>query len=210
MDHIGSILIGTASGAHRTRDGPTRGRQGRNEVRLVLDGGVDRRCAEKLRELESDIPTPFDLAEFCACLERRRGRAIRLIPITTRPQAPCGVCIVSAEVDYIYHERGTSALHQAHIVLHEIAHMLLDHDGGVSVRDDLALTLTPDLNPALVQLMLGRATYTAVEEREAEMLASLILERAHRPTEPRLQVVSEVAEILDRVDHTWGRGRRGA
>jgi hypothetical protein len=76
-----------------------------------------------------------------------------------------------------FYDPGTSPLHAEHIVLHEVAHILSGHDGA---RDGFA-RLVPDLDPATVRRMLGRAGYPSAQEREAEMMASLIRARSARP-----------------------------
>jgi hypothetical protein len=138
----------------------------------VRRAGGKGRHAALVREL--DIPAPFDLDEFVAGLERQRHRPIRLSPFSSGPGVPCGLWIGTAEADYIYHEQGTTPYHQTHIALHELAHMLLDHRGATQVWEKLVNLLMPDVDPQLVQLILGRSMYSTEEERDAETLASLI------------------------------------
>jgi hypothetical protein len=173
----------------------------------VLSGGVKQRFRALAREIE--IPMPFDLTDFCARLERQRGRIIRLFPITSMG-AVSGVWVSTAEADYIYYEAGTTRLHRTHIVLHEIAHMLLGHKGGAWIRDDIAQLLAPALSDSLVQLILGRGAYTSAEERDAEVMASLILHHAARAVAPAPVTRPDVAAAIDLIDRAWGRGRRGA
>lgn len=133
------------------------------------------RYAAIVRDL--DIPSPFDLKEFAARLERQRNRPIRLRPVSFAVGAPCGLWIGTADVDYVFYEQDTSPFHRNFIALHELAHMLLGHC-GLSAWQSLAHRIAPDISPALVRLMLGRSGYSSPEEQEAETLASLILDRA--------------------------------
>lgn len=133
------------------------------------------RHAAMIREL--DIPTPFDLGEFALRLERKRNRPIRLCPFRSGPGVPCGAWIATAEADYVYYEQGTTRFHANLIALHEIAHILLGHD-GLPPWQHLARRVAPDVHPALVRLILSRSAYVSPEERDAETLASLILDRA--------------------------------
>ena len=126
---------------------------------------------------ELDIPVPFDLGEFTTRLERQRNRPIRLCPFRSGPGVPCGVWIATASADYIYHEQGTTPFHVSLIVLHEIAHMLLGHQ-GLPAWQHLARQVAPDVHPGLVRFLLGRSAYALPEEREAETLASRMLDRA--------------------------------
>jgi hypothetical protein len=133
------------------------------------------RHAAIIRDL--DIPSPFDLTEFAARLERQRNRPIRLRPVSFAAGAPCGLWIGTADADYVFYEQGTTPFHRSFIALHELAHMLLGHR-GLPAWQGLARRVAPDISPALVRLMLGRSGYSSPEEREAETLASFILDRA--------------------------------
>ncbi len=125
-----------------------------------------------VRDLQ--VPVPFDLGQFVAGLEAQRGRPIRLRPVSFGPGGLCGLWIGTAGADYIYHEAGTTPFHATHIAVHELAHMLLDHR-STAAWDQLISLLAPDVDQALIQLILGRSAHSTVEEREAETLASLIL-----------------------------------
>ncbi|HTR90381.1 MAG TPA: hypothetical protein VMI73_01425 [Trebonia sp.] len=113
---------------------------------------------------ELDIPVPFDLVEFTARLERRRSRPILLRPFTAAAGMPSGLWIGTDTADYIYYEQGTTPFHRALIVLHEMAHMLLNHR-GMGGWEGFASQLAPDVHPSLVRLILGRFGYAEPEER---------------------------------------------
>lgn len=132
-----------------------------------------RRCAVIARGLA--IPRPFDLDQFLAQLAARRNRRIVLRPFAPGPGTPCGLWIATADADYVFHAAGTTPWHQTHIKMHEIAHMLLGHGCGTGAWQSLAGVLAPDVDPAMVRLILGRTSYSTAEERDAETLASLIL-----------------------------------
>jgi hypothetical protein len=53
---------------------------------------------------------------------------------------------------------------------------------------------------------MGRTSYSAVEEQEAEMIASLVLDRVELRAAPRYVVSdSEVAAVIGRLESTLGR-----
>jgi hypothetical protein len=85
--------------------------------------------------------------------------------------------------------------------------MLLCHCGGPWSRGDLAQLLAPGLGDGIARLMLGRSAYTSAEEQDAEVMASLFLERATRPAAwpPRTQ--SEITAVPDPPEHERGLGR---
>ncbi|MEJ2854225.1 MULTISPECIES: hypothetical protein [unclassified Saccharothrix] len=133
-----------------------------------------RRHAALLRELPT--PVPFDVGPLCRAVADARGRPIRLIPVAGLTGV-CGLWIATDTTDLIFHESDTTPPHRDHIVLHELAHVLCDHYPASVSLAERARLLLPDLDPALVQRVLGRAGYSTAEEREAELLASLIRQR---------------------------------
>ena len=134
-----------------------------------------RRCLARLRDLP--LPAPFDVHELCARVAARRGRPIRLLPVAGLTGV-CGLWIATDTTDLICYERDTTRPHQDHIILHELSHVLCDHYPVTLPGEDRTSALFPDLDPAMVRAVLGRAGYAAEEEREAETLASLIRQRA--------------------------------
>lgn len=140
------------------------------------------------------LPDPFDVGELCRAVGERRGRPIVLAPLTTTG-GPCGLWLKTADLDFIFHETGTSALHQNHIVLHELGHVLLDQHQAESLDDEMIRQLFPDLDPAAVRSALGRTRYTAVEEQEAEVFAHLVLARV-RPVERVPEAEGPIGDVL--------------
>ena len=165
---------------------------------------AERRCAAIAAEL--DIPQPFDFDEFLAMVETRRGKKIHLHPFRSGQGLPCGLWIGTDSADHVFHEEGTSGWHQMQIIMHELAHMLLGHE-GTGAWDSMARLLAPDVSPTLVRLVLGRAAYDTIEERQAEILASLILARAV-PAPRELAVGEGTAAMMNRLVQMWGNGRR--
>lgn len=133
-----------------------------------------RRCLARLRDLP--LPAPFDVHELCQRVAARRGRPIRLLPVAGLTGV-CGLWIATGTTDLICYERDTTRPHQDHIILHELSHVLCHHYPVTTPGHDTS-ALFPDLDPAMVRAVLGRAGYAAAEEREAETLASLIRQRA--------------------------------
>src|SRR3954451_1373115 len=143
---------------------------------LTAMEGLRRRCERRLRGIR--IPEPFDLDAFCAEVAHRRNRPLHRTAVPgLRSGAPCGLWIGTATADHVFYDPGTSPLHAEHIVLHELAHILSGHSGA----DGALARLFPDLDPGTVHRVLGRVSYTTAQEREAEMMASLIRGRSARP-----------------------------
>lgn len=170
---------------------------------------VTRRCLSLIRTL--DISESLDFTEFCNRLERRRGRAIQLIPITV-PQALCGMWIKAPTIDYIFYMRSASPLHQKHIVLHEFGHMLFEHEDAPLLETSVAAQLMPDLSPQLVDKMLHRSAFNSdsVAEREAEAFADLTalrLNRSNRASESTQDVRPEVRNIIARIERALSNSK---
>jgi hypothetical protein len=97
---------------------------------------------------------------------------------------PCGLWLSTAEADYVFHQVATSPLHQEHIILHELAHMIFDHAAIRGPTEELRTRLLPALDPEMVATILARTSYTSEQEQEAETLADLIGGRARRRQVP--------------------------
>ena len=82
--------------------------------------------------------------------------------------------------DVIWHPP-TTALHATHIVLHEVGHILCEHVGVRLLDEEVVSRLFPDISPELLGRVRGRSSYDTAEEREAELIATLILHRADAP-----------------------------
>jgi hypothetical protein len=162
-----------------------------------------KRCEERLAEL--DLTPPFDARSFCRALSARRGRPIHLRS-TSNPAGPCGLWVATSSADYLFFERNTSPLHQEHIILHEASHILCGHDSAPISDGELPVLLFPDLRPETVRYVLKRGTYSRYEECEAELMASLILERAAGDCTPgRLPVDAETEGVIRRLEAFMGR-----
>lgn len=132
------------------------------------------------------LPTPFEVTTFTAALSQRLGRPVELLPLPIRSAGPCGVLVSTDRAEYIGYPADTALLHQQHIVLHEVGHLLCGHQGTEVLGQAARENLLPHLSDELIHRVLGRSGYTDAQEREAELFASLVLNRVarHRPVLP--------------------------
>lgn len=157
---------------------------------------VRQRCQALLQTLE--LPAPFDLRALCDAVEMKRRRPIVLLPVSGMAKA-YGLWIAYPDVDVIFYTEDTSPLHRLHIIVHELSHLICDHQ-PVSMDDqDYLQLLCPDLFPNVFRRLLPRATYGASEDREAEVLASLILTRTNQAAPVPAVVRGDVAAALERL-----------
>jgi hypothetical protein len=170
----------------------------------ATDGVMDRREQRKrasvlLKGLK--MPRPFDLDLFRIELQRLRGRAIVFVPVKTTAKSPCGLWVNTLDTDYVFFESSTSPLHQVHIALHELGHMLMGHRGIAPDSEEFLRKAMPTLDPAAMKRVLGRTAFTQVQEAEAESFATLvgekgkILDIAHR----RLELPADTSDVLSRL-----------
>ncbi|OZM73071.1 hypothetical protein CFN78_12705 [Amycolatopsis antarctica] len=134
-----------------------------------------RRCRRELQAL--DIEPPLRVDVLCGRLGERRGRPIRLVPYPLPVPGPFGLWIATDTTDYVLYQQETSKTHQDHIILHEVGHILADHQSD-GADDDIAPLLTPDIMRNAVRRALRRTSYDDEREREAELVATIILEWA--------------------------------
>ena len=134
-----------------------------------------KRCRRLLNDL--DIQPPLDVAELCRKVGEQRGRPIRLLAHPIPVPGPFGVWISTTGADYILYQQETTKSHQNHIILHELGHLIAGHTSDES-DDGLLSQLYPDLEPDAVRRALRRTSYDSDQEREAETVATIILEWA--------------------------------
>jgi len=126
-----------------------------------------KRCDTLLASLQ--LSTPFDLRDFVEHLAALRGRPIELVA-DTRP-GQVGLWVEQVDRDLIFFPHETSQFHKLLITLHELAHMILDHEACDAVDE-----LLPHLSTDTIRRVLCRNSRSTEEEQEAELFASVLLE----------------------------------
>jgi hypothetical protein len=127
---------------------------------------------------ELPLPQPFDAHELCRAVAAQRGREIRVLPMNGGDSGVLGLWVATEQADLICYEATTTPPHQEHIILHELGHLLCNHYPAQLSGTEHMRMLMPDLDPLMVQRILGRTSYAATEEQEAELLATLIRQAA--------------------------------
>ncbi|MGH3768879.1 MAG: hypothetical protein ACRDS0_07620 [Pseudonocardiaceae bacterium] len=149
-----------------------------------------RQCNKLLRELE--LSRSFSVETLCTRLAVHRGRPlyVQALPDAAALAGPCGVWLETETEDFIFYESNTSPLHQDHIVLHEIGHMLRQHPATDLLPDSVFEGLFPDLDRGMVTRLLGRSSYNSWQEREAEAVAGILREASELGGDARCNVDS--------------------
>lgn len=134
-----------------------------------------RRCRNLLRDL--DIRPPLNVRQLCGRLAEHRGNPILLDPRPLPVPGPLGLWLAMDDGDHIVYQAETTRAHQDHIILHEVGHLIADHPSD-ELDDDLIARLFPYIDPALVRHTLRREGYDTDREREAETVATIVLQWA--------------------------------
>jgi hypothetical protein len=136
----------------------------------------------------------FTLDGFVEWIAQQRERSIVFIPYTF-PSDVSGAWVKGSDEDFIAFEIDTPAIHQTHIKLHEMAHMLCGHPtveiGKTQTQALLRSVIGPEPDVDL-QASLLRSTYSNENEEEAEMLTSLIQGQVQRHA--KMEELYEVVE----------------
>lgn len=136
----------------------------------------------KIRHVVKDVnrrldlgPHP-DLNSIKSWLEAKRGRPITIMELPTlRGDDLCGMFVAYEHLDVVVHAPPNSTWHQQQIILHEFAHMILNHQLSGTSLDLMKLPGFPE-NPLKV---LGRTSFDDDTEAAAEYLADLLTARIH-------------------------------
>ena len=122
------------------------------------------------RELRRLVPASGDLDLLIAAVAARRGRPIRVLACALDEEAPSGLWLQTADIDYIVHAAGIAAEHRRVVVCHELAHMLLDHGPGPGEVD--TADIAPSIAPTVAARFFTRHGYEDEAEAAAESLAT--------------------------------------
>lgn len=136
---------------------------------------VRRRCEHIAATLK--VPRPFDLDSFLGRLGADRGRPVQLLRFAFPPGAPCGLLLATDTGDYVVVSDAIRGVQAEHVALHEVSHLLCGHDRHTLDEATLG-RLLPHLAPDTVRTMMSRAGYSTIQDQEAEVLASLLRQRA--------------------------------
>ena len=146
--------------------------------RFMDDASATSTAQRVLERLDYDFDH-FELDHFVSYVEQIRARKIYPIPCDLTGELT-GLWIPgeSLPIDFVIYRADTHPMHQAHIILHELAHMLLEHPPR-----SLNQLVSPEL---LQQLNLGSQGHVRSllnpdqYEREAEAFVRLIQQRVVR------------------------------
>lgn len=121
------------------------------------------------RELALGDAFTFD--ELVGAVQSRRQRGIRIVELAelSDHDGLCAIWLMTDTEDIVLHAHSDSVLHRQQFVLHELAHMILDH--GTDDHQVAPDFLLPDIPPETRRRLLRRQDLDTDEEIFAESLA---------------------------------------
>jgi len=134
----------------------------------------------------------------CERIGDARGRPIQVVPLDLPIANVDGLWVSTSDVDYIAVERRLAPVHRDQVILHELGHLICDHDSTPLVTLDALGTLFGSLDPKWVARVLAREHTRSEAELEAELVGSLIARRIGAWTASRGFVVPPEARDLAR------------
>ncbi|MGX2994868.1 hypothetical protein JNUCC64_11310 [Streptomyces sp. JNUCC 64] len=134
--------------------------------------------------------------KLCEALSRRRGRPLYLREAALPKPGPSGMWVEYENYDVILYQAETTRLHQDHIRLHEIGHILVAEHEEAAARaaagapgkptdeatDEAAVfvegwaSLLPVFTAETIKRVARRCSYDDGEECAVELVATIILE----------------------------------
>jgi len=136
---------------------------------------IDAKTRSLLDKLDFDF-SQFTMPDFVGWIERRKDRKIIFIK-WEMPPGMFGAWLsdVDEPVEYIFIEKNVPSMHQAHIQLHELSHILLEHTTIQLSKNKMKALLHQAISkPDVLDNALLRASANHEMEEEAETLAALI------------------------------------
>ncbi len=178
--------------------GPTRGGEPQRGLgrRRAVEKDLHRFLRRELRDLGTH--PPLDVEELCKALSRRRGRPLYLREASLPKPGPTGMWVEYDDYDVILYQQETTSLHQDHIKLHEIGHILVaeaedaeqapaelpEQTPGLDPEEESAVlvegwaAMLPVFDPKTIKRVARRCSYDNGEECSVELAATIILEWA--------------------------------
>ncbi|MEU0795284.1 hypothetical protein ABZ342_34915 [Amycolatopsis sp. NPDC005961] len=132
-------------------------------------------CRRYVRSLR--LETYASAYELCDQMSSMRNRPINVVEWPLPIPGPMGVWIARERDDVVVVQEAATGNHRDHIVLHELAHILCEHEGVPLPGSGPAFLPTfedCDENASLVRF---RSAYDSSAEREAELLATAFAEQ---------------------------------
>ncbi len=150
--------------------------------RSFQEGIVHAACEDRLSELLPLLPHRFSEEELVQAVSTLIGRPIYVEARDMKGKFACGLRERYAGREVISFERNASPLHRCQIICHELGHILCGHPGSIRLGDIPSDEELADKTDWSILGISARTSYESQDEQEAELMASLLIQRMYRAT----------------------------
>jgi len=141
----------------------------------ALSDAMRSRHEQRIKALNLPARRRISVTRLCEMISRDRGRSILLVPMKLPMSNVDGIWLSTRiGVDCIAIESRLSPVHQLGVILHELGHLLCDHQEAQVIDLEATKLVWPSLRPEWVRRVLGRDHSDSTTERDAEYVASLL------------------------------------
>ncbi|WP_224389070.1 ImmA/IrrE family metallo-endopeptidase [Pseudonocardia sp. ICBG1293] len=138
---------------------------------------VEAKARHLLRDL--NLQLPLDLDELCLKLGEKRMRPIQTLEFCFPDPSIFGLWVEATDTDIIIHDANLPPRQRTRTILHEVGHMVFDHEPDNS-DDDVAEMIAPHLPPDTTWRCLRRDRFDSPHENDAEHFAALLQYWGHQ------------------------------
>ncbi|MBC8991525.1 DUF6545 domain-containing protein [Micromonospora chalcea] len=136
-------------------------------------GWARARLARRLRKAGvPPPPAPYTVDAWCEAIGAARGRPLLIRGERLGTEFPPGFLVPLDQADYILVDTALPPLARAQTVLHEVAHLVLGHDGDAHVDVDPALEAEAELAADLLSQQMTRAAASTADTSGPEAAMS--------------------------------------
>ncbi|MFB7474299.1 regulator component [Kitasatospora sp. NPDC056184] len=154
----------------------------RSASRSFQEGIVYAACEDRLNDLLPLLPHRFTEYELVEAVSTLIGRPIIVEPRDMKGNFACGLRERYSDREVISYEITASPLHRIQIIAHELGHILCRHPGSIRLADIPSDEELADSTDWSILGISARTSYETEDEQEAELMASLIIQRMYRAT----------------------------
>ncbi|MCG6497030.1 regulator component [Kitasatospora sp. A2-31] len=139
-------------------------------------------CEDRLSDLFPLLPHRFTEEELVQAVSTLIGRPIIVEPRDMKGNFACGLRERYSDREVISYEITASPLHRIQIIAHELGHILCGHPGSIRLADIPSDEELTDMTDWSILGVSARTSYESKDEQEAELMASLLIQRMYRAT----------------------------
>lgn len=104
-----------------------RWRRKNGDIQAIL---LREQCERRVDALGLPAREKLSVDALCDHLSQLSGRPIQLIPFPLPLGSPDGLWVSAAGAEYVIYEQRLAPVHQQQVILHELGHLICDHEAS--------------------------------------------------------------------------------